>query len=90
MISFKGDSVFLEAPVQFPEMLLLPEFAQGEASIVVTTNPATRLQLAKKKKKKVAIAGSLSSSRCCIMMYARPPSNHCRRWVIRMENIEGG
>jgi hypothetical protein len=43
--SFKGDSVFLEAPVQFPEMLLLlPEFSRGEASIVVTINPATRLQ----------------------------------------------
>jgi hypothetical protein len=42
MISFKGkNSVFLEAPVQFPEMLLLPEFARGEASIVVTINPAT-------------------------------------------------
>jgi hypothetical protein len=90
MISFKSDSVFLEAPVQFPEMLLLPEFARGEASIVVTIKPATRLQLAKKENKKVAIEGSLSSSRCCIMMYACPPSNHCRRWVMRRENIEGG
>ena len=57
MISFKGDSVFLEAPVQFPEMLLLPEFAQGEASIVVTTNPATRLQLAKKEVEKSSNCG---------------------------------
>ena len=47
--SFKGDSVFLEAPVQFPEMLLLPAFARGEASIVLTIDPATRLQLAKKE-----------------------------------------
>jgi hypothetical protein len=44
--------VFLEVPVQLPEMLLLPGFARGEASIVLTIDPATSLQLAKKKEKK--------------------------------------
>ena len=41
--------MFLEAPVQFPEMLLLPAFDRGEASIVLTIDPATRLQVAKKE-----------------------------------------
>jgi hypothetical protein len=42
IISFKGDSVFLEAPVQLPEMLLLPAFDRGEASIVLTIALETR------------------------------------------------
>jgi hypothetical protein len=82
--------VFLEAPVQFTEMLLLSAIARGEGSIVLTIDPATRLQLAKNKGEKVATAGSHSSSRCCIIMYACPPLNHSWRWVIRRKNIEGG
>ena len=41
--------MFLEALVEFPEMLLLPAFDRGEASIVLTIDPATRLQVAKKE-----------------------------------------
>ena len=50
-----------EAPAQLPELMLLQKYDRGEASSVLITNPATRLQYAKNKGFFVAIAGPLSS-----------------------------